>query len=388
MGRAEEILDAMFPDILDLSRKIYKFAEIGSSEKKSSAALNRFLSEHGFSVQQPFANMDTAFKATRGKGKIRVGFLAEYDALPNGHSCGHNLISAWALGSAALLADLSDKFTISVFGTPSEEGIGEYAGSKVTMSEMRVFSDIDFIFGFHADDRWAVGSVALADSTLEITFTGKESHGADAPESGINALDAAVSAYNAINSLRGWSKNDKNLVVGMIFKEAGEATNIIPGKAVLLVEIRSTSYEFAGRFSEKVRKAAIASADIFGAVASIRTAAPFYREYLPNFLLDELLLESLHKYGIEAHNIDRDPPIASGSTDEANVSHFVPVGHMDMKIGFPGIPGHTDDFRIASEPDKNSINMRVAILSTVSAAISAADKLEDVKSEFRRRKGE
>ena len=40
--------------------------------------------------------MPTAFVGTltRGSGKPVIGIIAEFDALPNGHSCGHNLFGA------------------------------------------------------------------------------------------------------------------------------------------------------------------------------------------------------------------------------------------------------------------------------------------------------
>ena len=47
-----------------------------------------------------------------GHKGLRVGLLAEYDALPNGHSCGHNLISAWAAGTTVVLNLLGENINI------------------------------------------------------------------------------------------------------------------------------------------------------------------------------------------------------------------------------------------------------------------------------------
>ncbi len=90
-------------------------------------------------------------------------------------------------------------------------------------------------------DEWCVGTTALSDITYRFTFRGRSAHGAASPEAGNNALDAAVSSYVGINSLRGASRPSNNLVVGMVFREGGRATNVIPDRAVLDVEIRSTS---------------------------------------------------------------------------------------------------------------------------------------------------
>ena len=67
--------------------------------------------------------MPTAFKAVYGSGKPVIGFLAEYDALPelsqeggctmrkeaagdnpDGHGCGHNLLGAGAMAAAGISA--------------------------------------------------------------------------------------------------------------------------------------------------------------------------------------------------------------------------------------------------------------------------------------------
>ncbi|MEM4878309.1 MAG: M20 family peptidase, partial [Thermoplasmata archaeon] len=111
-------------EILEISKKIYEYAEIGSEERKSSRLLVESLRSHGFKVEYPYLNMETAFRAEWGEGKPAVGLLAEYDALPNGHSCGHNLIAAWAYGTAVLLTKSIKSGKVVVFGTPSEEGIG------------------------------------------------------------------------------------------------------------------------------------------------------------------------------------------------------------------------------------------------------------------------
>ena len=382
----KSLSDEEFSKIVELSRFIYNAAETGSHEVRSSEALKKYLESLGFSVMMPYVQMKTAFRAEYGKGPVTVAFLAEYDALPNGHSCGHNLIAAWAAGCATALKNVSSNIRIIVIGTPSEEGIGEYAGSKVIMAQKGVFNDIDIVFGFHPDDRWAVGASALADLTLRVEFLGRASHGADSPELGVNALDAAVTAYTGINNLRGWAKNSRHLVVGMVFRESGSATNVIPDRAVLDIEIRSTSSEFVGMFDMKVRTLVENIAAGYGGTVSITQITPLYESYKHNRELDRILLEELQRLNINAVDSDNDPEIPSGSTDEANVSRVVPTGHLDMRIGYPGIPGHSDEFRKAADPYACSNDLRVAIEATVASALRAADSgaLKKIREEFRR----
>ena len=111
LNMKNEFIDAdKMNDIVDLSRSIYELAEIGSKEVKSSELLVSKLKARRFTVQKPFDGMNTAFKASKGSGHPVIGLLAEYDALPNGHSCGHNLISAWAYGVAIVLAEKMQSF--------------------------------------------------------------------------------------------------------------------------------------------------------------------------------------------------------------------------------------------------------------------------------------
>jgi aminobenzoyl-glutamate utilization protein B len=61
---------------------IWKWAEPGYREEKSSARLARLLEDAGFRVERKVAGMPTAFIATFGSGAPVIGLLGEYDALP------------------------------------------------------------------------------------------------------------------------------------------------------------------------------------------------------------------------------------------------------------------------------------------------------------------
>ena len=372
-------------EIIEISRKIYQYAEIGSEEYMSSSLLVESLKLHGFRVQYPYMNMDTAFRAEWGEGGPVVGILAEYDALPNGHSCGHNLIAAWAYGTAINLKDEIKKGKIVVFGTPAEEGIGKYAGSKVKMAKMGAFSDVDFVIGMHPNDSWGVGAKALADITVLVVFKGKASHMADSPEQGINALDAAVTSYVGINNLRSWIKNDKHAVIGMIFREGGSATNVVPEKASLEIDLRSSSGEFLPVLLEKVKNLLKNVAEAYGADLNIVELTPLYESYKSNQTINKIFEQSLSHMGITAKNLDISPSIASGSTDEANVSKVVPTGHIDVKIGYPGIAGHSDDFRIAANPDNASEQLKksiAAVVDSIKKIFESEMLLNEIKKEF------
>ena len=66
----------------EVSDRIFDFAETGFHEFETAKLYQQILEKEGFAVEMGIAGMPTAFKATYGNGKPVVGFLAEYDALP------------------------------------------------------------------------------------------------------------------------------------------------------------------------------------------------------------------------------------------------------------------------------------------------------------------
>ena len=90
------------PQLRELSLKIHDNPELGLHEFKAGVWLTEYLASRNFTIEREICEMPTSFRATYGKGKPRIGLLAEYDALPGvGHACGHNLICAIAVGAAA-----------------------------------------------------------------------------------------------------------------------------------------------------------------------------------------------------------------------------------------------------------------------------------------------
>lgn len=66
-----------------LSHAIHAYAERPFRETESAKAVAEYLRARGFSIEFPFKNIPTAFRAVRGNGRPAIGLLGEYDALPN-----------------------------------------------------------------------------------------------------------------------------------------------------------------------------------------------------------------------------------------------------------------------------------------------------------------
>jgi len=67
--------------ILDISHKIWDYAELSLKEYKSAALYIEKLKEAGFDVEEKLCGIDTCFSGKFGKGRPYIGILAEFDAL-------------------------------------------------------------------------------------------------------------------------------------------------------------------------------------------------------------------------------------------------------------------------------------------------------------------
>ena len=94
--------ESFLPALWAMSRAMYDHPELGLEEVNSSRMLREWLAEQGFKVEENFHGLPTAFRAVYGSGRPVLGFLCEYDALPEvGHGCGHDLIGVVSPGAAA-----------------------------------------------------------------------------------------------------------------------------------------------------------------------------------------------------------------------------------------------------------------------------------------------
>jgi metal-dependent amidase/aminoacylase/carboxypeptidase family protein len=130
MSIQEQILraiEAAADRLIEVSREIHGHPELHFQEQFAVKTLTSAMEAFGVPTQQPTSGLETAFRAEFGREpKPKIAILAEYDALPNGHACGHNLIAGAALGAAVGLAAVRAQLPgqVVLLGTPGEEGGG------------------------------------------------------------------------------------------------------------------------------------------------------------------------------------------------------------------------------------------------------------------------
>jgi len=357
-------VDAMRETFVGLSRRIHATPEIGLQERQAAQWLTGLLREHGFTVTQPVAGMETAFRAEVPGAAVRphVALLAEYDALAGvGHACGHNLICMASVGAAVALHRAIPRLpgTLTVLGTPAEET----AGGKVPMVEQGLFEGVDAAMMFHpSKSNWWVRG-ALAAQGLTMTFHGRSSHAAAAPEKGINALNALLLTYHAIDSLRQHVTSDVR--IHGVITHGGDAANVVPALAVGEFLVRANTQAALVGVMAQVQRCAEGAAVATGARVEMKTGA-VYAERNNNRTLAGLFGDNMREVGVEGEE-----PAASGgvgSSDIGNVSLVVPTIHPYVKIT-DDAAGHTPEFREASASERGYTAMLNAAKGLATTAL-------------------
>jgi amidohydrolase len=337
-------VDKIFPHLVQISRAIHDRPELGYQEKEASALLMAFLKNEGFTVESGVGSVDTAFRAVKGKPDVpAVAFLSEYDALPGiGHACGHNLIAVAGIGAGAALASSlpGGMGRIFVLGTPAEEMFG----GKIKMIEEGCFDGIDAAMMFHPSVRNAAVKRTLSMTELQVEFHGRSSHAAAAPELGINALDAMIIAFSAINALRQQTPEDAR--IHGIITHGGDAPNVIPSLTEARIAVRALEVSTMNNLLEQVRACIHGAAQATGCTCEVKIAGPVYQGLLPNYTLAGIFQKQIESQGIVIDDTDETGYI--GSSDIGNVSRIMPAIHPELAItGYESLP-HTHGFVEAS----------------------------------------
>jgi len=401
----EEAIQEKSSAIVDLSDQVFDFAEVGFREFKTTQLYKDLLEQEGFTVESGLDGMPTAFKASYGSGKPVIGYLAEYDALPdlsqeansvccrpaegdnpNGHGCGHNLLGAGcfaaALGMKRYLEQNPGKGTVVLFGCPSEEK----GNSKVYLARDGYFNELDIAFSWHPSDiNGVMGFSCLANVSVFFRFKGVTSHAAAAPHLGRSALDAAELMSVGVNYLREHIIPEAR--VHYAYRDVGGiAPNVVQGSSCVHYFIRAPKSSQVQEILPRVIAVAEGAAKMTGTEMSYELYTGL-SDLIPNHVVSDVTQEALKdvgmpefspeeiafahdffyqcdsgaalekkiatvkaRFGEEALNfpVDRtirpimwNMPAMPGSTDVGDASYVVPLGFLGMPTAVIGTASHT-----------------------------------------------
>jgi amidohydrolase len=356
--------------ILKLSHDLHENPEIAWEEHVSAARVAGDLDDAGFTVEPNYVGLPTAFRAHRGSGPLHLALCAEYDALPGlGHACGHNVIAAISTGAALALSPFVDDLgiTLSVFGTPAEEG----GGGKIEMLERDAFAGVHAAAMVHPGPVDVARAEPYAVSHSHIAFEGKAAHAAAFPDRGINAADAFTIAQVAIGLLRQQLPSDVR-VHGMMTR-GGEAPNAIPQRTEGRWYVRAQTLSQLEQLEPRIQRCFAAGALATGCELTIEPESKPYTE----FRNDERLLGA---YTRRAEQLGRqfstgaDSLMNRASTDMGNVSQVIPAIH--PYIGIDSLPAvnHQPEFAAAAASPAAD---RAAMQGALALALTLLDVASD-----------
>lgn len=332
-------VDDIKPILFEISEYVFNHPEMGFEEFKTSRYLMEILRKNRFDVRENVAGLSTAFHAKKGNGSLKIGLLCEYDAVsPSlGHACGHNIIAASSVGTALILAELTEQFDVSieVFGTPAEEE----GGGKAIMAEAGVFNDVDVVYYMHPSYNTRIGGRSLATRIIDIEIVGTSSHATRSPQLGKNALSALISIFHVLDSAR--QHLPQSTKVNGIITEGGESTSTIPHKAKGRFQLFSLTKEELDDASKMLERVAKGICDATGTACTIQKG-PVYLPRLVNNKLSSIMEKNMRELGLEVEEMSQQE---YGYTDVGNVSHVVPTvqGYISLRAGI--VQNHTDEFR-------------------------------------------
>lgn len=367
MSVSREAVDAIEKsrdELVALSHFIHAHPELGYEEFLSSEAVASAAENVGFHVERGIAGLATAFRATSGNGALHVVFCAEFDALPDvGHACGHNIIGAASLGAGIGLAAVADQLgiTVTVLGTPSEEG----GGGKIDLINAGYFADTHMALMVHPWPNERLEAQCLAVDHFDVTFTGKEAHASAAPWEGVNALDAMTISQVAIALLR------QQLVPGDQFHgivpEGGSAANVIPSYVVGRFMARSLTSERLAALRTRVNACFEAGALATGARYEIEELGSAFSHMVSDPDILEHYRRAAESLGRSFRLDDEGVAKPTISTDMANVSLVVPSIHPLLAIPTHGAVNHQPEFTaacITKEADQAVIDGSITLALT------------------------
>jgi aminobenzoyl-glutamate utilization protein B len=388
-GEAKEAssdwIDSQADTLRRVNRNIWRYAEPGLEEVRSSRELMDLLEANGFSVEAGVAGMPTAFVASYGSGRPIIGILAEYDALPGlsqdavperrerpgveaGHGCGHSVFGTASTAAAigikqAMEANLVSG-TVRLYGTPAEEtGIG-----KTYMLRDGYFKEDDVVLAWHAADRTAAAySYSKAVVSVKYRFTGLAAHASSSPHEGRSALDAVELMNAGVNFMREHIRGDARL--HYVITNGGGQPNVVPPETEVWYYIRANKHSDVEEYFQWVHEIAESAAKMTRTTLEEVRVDSDVHELLPNRTLSEVIHSNLELIGppkftpeeiafarqtqeplggeFEKALSDTIEPLPDeprqipGSTDVGDISWFVPVGQLSAASVTYGAPGHS-----------------------------------------------
>jgi len=366
-------------DIIGVAKEVLSHPEAGFREVKTSRVVMQKFNEFGIGWRNNLAITGVKGRIQGGAGPgPRVAIIGELDSLivldhpfadPEtgaAHACGHHAQLGMMLGAILgvltpeVLRQLSGE--IIPFAVPAEEFIEvehrlqlreqgrlEFLGGKQELIRLGEFDDVDIAMMCHTtsdmgERKFAVGGTSNGHVVKYVQFIGRGAHAGGAPHLGVNALNAATFALQAIHANRETFRSEDTVRVHGIMTKGGEAVNAVPSDVRLEWRVRSATPRAVVSNAGLVDRCFKAGALAVGASVKI-TNIPGYLPMRHDPNLQELFRLNATEIAGEAGTLVMpDRRNRGGSTDMGDLSHLMPACH--PYTGGAAGSGHSRDYLV------------------------------------------
>ena len=354
-----DAIDRHADAIIDLGETILRNPETGFNEIKTAALVAQRMTAMGLQPHTHLALTGVKGRLPGGMPGPRLAFIGELDSLRTSehpladpttgaaHSCGHNAQISGMLGAAIGLKDVNAADQLAgeliFFAVPAEEFIDveermarvakgeiEFMLGKPELVAKGYFDDVEMAMMIHTGSREGAKTRGiLAESSngalvKQIRFLGRAAHAGSLPQLGVNALNAAMIAMNAIAAHREtfWEKD--TIRIHPIITKGGDAVSVVPAEVRMETFVRGGSLEAILDANRKVDRCLRAGAMAIGAEVEIHTI-PGYLPQRNDKRLGQIFGENIEtlfgpgEFHIGGHR--------TGSTDMGDLAHMMPVIH-------------------------------------------------------------
>lgn len=276
-----------------------------------------------------------------------------------------------------------------IFGTPAEEG----GGGKVALLKAGAYSDYKVDLNLISHPGISVNCALMTTSAytrFKVEYIGREAHAAAAPWMGINALDALITAYNALSVLRQQTMPG-DIIQGYI-TEGGIAPNIIHARAAGVFVVRANTQARLIELRKKVDACFAAGALATGAKL-VMTPEGGYKDHVPNRTLGRSYTRYFNALNPDPLiEVDQDKDEIKGktgaSTDQGDISYAMPSLSPEFAIptGPLGTGPHNPEFALVAgtrEAFDRALRVGKGLAGTAIDVMTQKDLLEEVKREWR-----
>ncbi len=344
--------------IIEYVRKVGRCPELGYKEFKTAQLTAEFFQELNLPYRDKLALTGLKARLKHRNEGPNIAILGELDAVlcpdsPDAdpitgaaHACGHHLQLGAMMGAALglRLAEAGGLLAgnVTFMAVPAEEyveiayrlklrdeGKIHFLGGKQELIYRGEFDDVDMAMMMHSTKEAPEARVEIGQSSngfigKTIQYLGKEAHAAEAPDKGVNALNAAMLGLMGIHALRETFRDEDVVRVHPIITKGGDLVNCVPADVRMETYIRAKTMAAIEATHQKVDRALKAGGEAVGAETIIKTLPG----YLP--LSCSKSLNSLFRQNALAimppENII-DTGHFSASTDMGDISHLMPALH-------------------------------------------------------------